>query len=138
MSSTGVSVPNIGTTRAAAKRLCRSRQPRHYLGKWDSTASKERYAAFVAELAACPSVWPSAPLTTPAQITVVELAAAYLDFAARATTGRVAGSPSQVHIVSQALRQLRNSTATTRPPTSARWPPASSAADRPGVGPQAD
>jgi len=53
---------------------------RHYLGKWNTQASKERYAAFVAELAISPAavVVPSAK--APA-ITVVELVAAYLDFA---------------------------------------------------------
>ena len=56
---------------------------RHYLGKWNTQASKERYAAFVAELAVRPTVVVAqkAANTRPPAITVVELAAAYLDFA---------------------------------------------------------
>jgi hypothetical protein len=54
---------------------------RHYLGKWNTQASKERYAAFVAELAVSPAPTMVLRLATPAQFTVVELVDAYLDFA---------------------------------------------------------
>ena len=54
---------------------------RYYLGKWNTQASKERYAAFVAELAVSPAPTMVLPLATPAQFTVVELVDAYLDFA---------------------------------------------------------
>ena len=57
---------------------------RFYLGKHNSPASKEAYARFVAELAATPVSVPIAPSKAlEAQLTVVELAAAYLDFAKR-------------------------------------------------------
>ena len=79
MSSTTVSVPKYRHHRGSGQAFVQIKGQRHYLGKWNSQASKERYAAFVAELAVCPT-W--LPLTTPASaITVVELAAAYLDFA---------------------------------------------------------
>jgi len=55
---------------------------RFYLGKHNSPASKEAYARFVAEIAAKPVSVPVAPTkASEVQITVVELAAAYLDFA---------------------------------------------------------
>ena len=66
MSSTGVSVPKYRHHKGSGQAFVQIKGRRHYLGKWDSTASKERYAAFVAELAACPSVSPVQPLTTPA------------------------------------------------------------------------
>jgi hypothetical protein len=50
---------------------------RHYLGKWDSPKSKERYAAFIAELAVQPVCVPvpSSPAT------VLELIGPYWTFA---------------------------------------------------------
>ena len=55
---------------------------RFYLGKHNSPASKEAYARFVAEIAAKPVSVPIAPTkASDVQVTVVELAAAYLDFA---------------------------------------------------------
>jgi len=55
---------------------------RFYLGKHNTPASKEAYARFVAEIAAKPISVPIAPVKgSELQVTVVELAAAYLDFA---------------------------------------------------------
>jgi hypothetical protein len=55
---------------------------RHYLGKWNTQASKERYARFVAELAVSSAASNALPSATPvSQFTVVELVADYLDYA---------------------------------------------------------
>ena len=55
---------------------------RHYLGKWNTQASKERYARFVAELAISSAASEALPAATPvSQLTVVELVADYLDYA---------------------------------------------------------
>jgi len=51
---------------------------RHYLGKWNTQKSKERYAAFIAELAVMPTALPM--LKVESQITITELAAAYWEF----------------------------------------------------------
>ena len=55
---------------------------RYYLGKFGSPKSRERYARFIAELAAAPSA--RTPAVLPAaqpDLTIVELCAAYWDFA---------------------------------------------------------
>lgn len=78
MSSKTVSVPRYRHHKGSGQAFVQVNGRRHYLGKWDTPQSKERYAAYVAELAVCPT---PLPLTTPASaITVIELAA-YLDFA---------------------------------------------------------
>jgi hypothetical protein len=76
-----VSVPKYRHHKGTAQAFVQVSGRRYYLGKWNSPRSKERYAAFVAQLAVSPASAPSLPLTTPAQLTIVELAAAYLDFA---------------------------------------------------------
>jgi integrase len=82
MSSTTVSVPKYRHHKGTGQAFVQVNGRRHYLGKWDSPKSQERYAAFVAELAIRPAIPAPLPLTTPASaITVVELAAAYVDFA---------------------------------------------------------
>lgn len=82
MSATTVSVPKYRHHKGSGQAFIQVNGRRHYLGKWDSPKSKERYAAFVAELAVCSTAATSLPHTAPvSQITVVELAAAYLDFA---------------------------------------------------------
>jgi hypothetical protein len=78
MSSKTVSVPRYRHHKGSGQAFVQVNGRRHYLGKWDTPQSKERCAAYVAELAVCPT---PLPLATPASaITVIELAA-YLDFA---------------------------------------------------------
>jgi integrase len=84
MSTVTVSVlPKYRHHKGTGQAFAQIKGRRHYLGKWNTQASKERYAAFVAELAVSPDVvvaQKAANSRLPA-ITVVELAAAYLDFA---------------------------------------------------------
>jgi hypothetical protein len=54
---------------------------RHYLGVWGTPKSKERYARFVAELAANPVPTPPPAHSDDESITIVELCAAFHDFA---------------------------------------------------------
>jgi hypothetical protein len=82
MSSTSVSVPTYRHHKGSGQAFGQVQGRRHYLGKWDLPQSKEHYSRFVAEMTV--SLMPAAvlPLTTPvSEITVVELAAASLDFA---------------------------------------------------------
>ena len=82
MSATTVSVPKYRRHKGSGQAFVQVNGRRHYLGKWDSPKSKEAYARFVAELAVSPAATKAVPLTTPAsQFTVVELVAAYLDYA---------------------------------------------------------
>lgn len=82
MSSTTVSVPKYRHHKGSGQAFVQVKGRRHYLGKWDFPESKERYSRFVAELAVSPARTETLPSTTPAsQFTVVELCAAYLDFA---------------------------------------------------------
>jgi hypothetical protein len=53
MSSTTVSVPKYRHHKGGGQAFVQVNGRRHYLGKWDSPKSKERYAPFVAELALC-------------------------------------------------------------------------------------
>ena len=54
---------------------------RHYLGRYNTPESKEKYARFIAELASSPAPSASSANTTATDgATVVELAAWYLDF----------------------------------------------------------
>lgn len=77
------SVPKYRRHRASNRAFVQVKGRRKYLGKWDSPASKEAYSRFVAELAASPAAVDRLTPLTPAapQLTVVELAAAYLGFA---------------------------------------------------------
>jgi len=79
MSST-ISVPKYRHHKGTGQAFVQVKGRRHYLGKWSTPQSKERYAAFVVELAASPSKSLPAP-TIPLSLTVVELCAACLDFA---------------------------------------------------------
>jgi hypothetical protein len=106
MSSNTVSVPKYRHHKGTGQAFVQVQGRRHYLGKWDSPRSKERYAAFVAELAVCPTAATLLPPPSPVSpITVVELCAAYLDFAEvyYVKNGRLT---SQVHIIRQAVRTL--------------------------------
>jgi hypothetical protein len=81
MSTVTVSaLPKYRHHKGTGQALVQIKGHRHYLGKWNTQASKERYAAFVAELAVSPAVV-VVPSAKAAAITVVELVAAYLDFA---------------------------------------------------------
>ena len=81
MSSTTVSVPKYRYHKGTGQAFVQVKGRRHYLGKWDSPKSKEAYARFVAELAVRPvDSPPTLPITT-SELIVVELCAAYLDFA---------------------------------------------------------
>ena len=138
MSSTTVSVPKYRHHKGSGQAFVQVNGRRHYLGKWDSPESKERYAAFVAELAVCPTAATPLPLTTPAsQITVVELCAAYLDFA----EGYYRKNGQPTRSLDNIKRAIRAGHRTVRPrtgrrlrpalpawPSSRRWPTAGSPA----------
>jgi integrase len=82
MSQTAVSVPKYRRHKGSGQAFVQVQGRRHYIGRWGSPASKERYARFVAELAVKPAAAvPTTPTTPAPEITVVELCAAYLDFA---------------------------------------------------------
>ncbi len=108
MSATTVSVPKYRHHKGSSQAFVQVQGRRHYLGKWDSPQSKERYARFVAELAVSPVPTPL-PLTTPeVQLTVVELCAAYADFAAGyyRKDGRPSGHLPQVKSSLKLIRDL--------------------------------
>ena len=82
MASTTVSVPKYRRHKGSGQAFVQIKSRRHYLCKWDSPKSKERYSAFVAELAVKPAPeLPTTPATFASELTVVELCAVYLDFA---------------------------------------------------------
>lgn len=77
MSSKTVSVPKCRHHRGSGQAFVQIKGRRHYLGKWDTPESKERYSRFVAELAA------NAVLAVPPAtegLAVVEVADAYWRF----------------------------------------------------------
>src|SRR5664279_3990697 len=81
MSSTKtVSIPRYRCHKGTGQAIVQVNGHRHYLGKWNTQASKERYAAFVAKLAVTPAMVIIPNAKSPA-ITVVELVAAYPDYA---------------------------------------------------------
>jgi integrase len=107
MSSTTVSIPKYRHHKGSGQAFLQIKGHRHYLGLWDSPKSKEAYARFIAELAVNPiATPPTTPLTLRPEFTVVEIVAAYLDYADGyyRQNGR---RTSQVHIVRQAMRPLR-------------------------------
>jgi hypothetical protein len=79
MSSKIVSVQKYRRHKGSSQAFVQVQGRRHYLGKWDSPESKQRYARSIAELAATPAALQ--PVIPASELTVVELAAAYLDFA---------------------------------------------------------
>jgi hypothetical protein len=81
MATTFVSVPKYRHHKGSGQAFVQVRGKRHYLGPYSSPKSKERYSRFVAELAAQRTTTPIVTPTDRAGLTVVELAAAYLDFA---------------------------------------------------------
>jgi integrase len=80
MSVVSVSIPKYCRHNASGRAYVKIHGKRHYLGRYGTPESKERYARFVSELAVNPVVTPT-PSARPVAITVVELAAAYQDFA---------------------------------------------------------
>jgi hypothetical protein len=100
MSATLVSVPKYRHHKGSGQAFVQVHGHRHYLGKWDSPQSKERYARFVAELAVSPTPQPT---TTPvAELTVVEVADAYWRFAQqyyRKKDGSPSGWLAHIHLV---------------------------------------
>jgi hypothetical protein len=83
MSSTTVSVREYRHHKGSGQAFVQVNGHRHYLGKWDSPKSKERYAAFVAELAVRPVNLTPLVTSANARITVTELCVAYWEFAQR-------------------------------------------------------
>ncbi len=81
MSGVSSSIPKYRHHKGSGQAFVQIKGKRHYLGSFGSPKSKEAYSRFVAELAVNPVTSPCPAATTPAAITVVELAAAYLDFA---------------------------------------------------------
>ena len=80
MSVVSSSVPKYRHHKGSGQAFVQVKGKRHYLGSYGSPKSKEAYSRFIAELAVNPVAAPS--LTAqPVDITVVELAAAYQDFA---------------------------------------------------------
>jgi len=81
MTIKNVSVPKYRLHKGSNQAFVQIKGKRHYLGVWGTPKSKERYARFVAELAANPL--PTLPSThsDDESITVVELYAAFHDFA---------------------------------------------------------
>jgi hypothetical protein len=65
MPSSCVAVPKYRHQKGSGQAFVQANSRRHYLGKWDSPKSKERYAAFVAELAVTPTPTAILPPTTP-------------------------------------------------------------------------
>ena len=63
MASNTISVPKYRHHKGTGQAFVQVHGKRHYLGKWDSPKSKERYAAFVAELAVKPAF--TTPITPP-------------------------------------------------------------------------
>jgi hypothetical protein len=71
MSSKTVCVPEHRHHKGSGQAFVQIKGQRYYLGKWNTSASKERYAAFIAELAVSPIPCPL-PLATPVpQLTVL-------------------------------------------------------------------
>jgi hypothetical protein len=59
MSATTVStLPKYRHHKGTGQAIVQVNGRRHYLGKWNTQASKERYAAFIAELAVRPAALP--------------------------------------------------------------------------------
>ena len=105
MSATTVSaVPKYRHHKGTGQAFIQVKGRRHYLGKWNTPRSKERYAAFVAELVVNPVC---TPVRQSALTTVVELIEAYWTFAVGYYTK--GGQPtSTLDGIRQSLRSLRH------------------------------
>ena len=111
MSSTTVSaVPKYRHHKGTGQAFVQIQGRRHYLGKWDSPKSKERYAAFVAELAVRPIAAilpPRSPAVPGEGITVMELCDAYWTFAQRyySKNGKPSGWLNHIRLMLRKLRE---------------------------------
>ena len=103
MASTSISVPKYRRHKGSGQAFVQVKGRRHYLGKWDSPESKQRYARFVAELALSPKTPAPLPPSSPiSELTVVELADAYWQFAEgyyRKKDGTPSGWLAHIHLV---------------------------------------
>ncbi|MGD0901089.1 MAG: site-specific integrase [Thermoguttaceae bacterium] len=93
MASTAVSVPKYRRHKGTGQAFVQVRGKRHYLGRYGTPNSKERYARFVAELSSRPAISPVVTAADQATITVVEVADAYHEFA-KGYYRRKDGTPS--------------------------------------------
>jgi integrase len=105
MSAATFSVPKYRHHKGSGQAFVQVKGKRHYLGSYGSPKSKEAYSRFVAELAVSPAVAVPVPVAHVATLTVVELAAAYLDYAESyyVKNGRMT---SQVNCVKLATRKM--------------------------------
>ncbi len=107
MSITTVSaVPKYRHHKGTDQAFIQIKGRRHYLGKWNSQKSKERYAAFIAELAVRPTALPA--LKTESQITITELAAAYWEFvqAYYVKNGKPSGWQDHIRLMLRKVREI--------------------------------
>ena len=81
MASTLVSVPKYRRHKGSGQAFVQVHGKRHYLGRYGTPKSKERYARFVAELSAQRTTTPVVTATDRGALTVVEVADAYWQFA---------------------------------------------------------
>jgi integrase len=80
--TTGFSIPKYRRHKASGQAFVQVKGCRQYLGKYGTPKSKELYARVIAELAVRPAaVLPATLAAKPTDLTIVELAAAHLDFA---------------------------------------------------------
>ena len=80
--TTGFSIPKYRCHKGSGQAFVQIKGQRQYLGKYGTPQSKELYARAVAELAVRPAAVSSqTPAAKPTDLTIVELAAVYLDFA---------------------------------------------------------
>lgn len=116
-SKTASVVPKYRHHKGSGQAFVQVNGHRHYLSKWNTQASKERYAAFVAELAVnpvCAAVRPTSVLS------VVELIEAYWVLRGP-TIPRGASRQAPLKVFGDPYVLFVNYTAPPRPTTSARW-----------------
>ena len=97
-----ISIPRYCRHKASGRAYVKVQGQRHYLGRYNTPDSKQRYARFVAELAASP-VAPAVVVPTASNgLTVVELADAYWTFCLgyyRKKDGTPSGWLDHIHLV---------------------------------------
>jgi hypothetical protein len=83
MTANSGSLPKYCRHKASGQAYVWVNKKRHYLGVFGTTTSKEVYSRIIAELSANSSSLPSPSgcSSTPEKLTVVEVCAAYLDYA---------------------------------------------------------
>jgi integrase len=103
MPSVSFFVPKYCHHKASNRAYVKIKGQRYYLGSYGSPDSKERYARFVAELAASPLLQPAvASAQSVAGLTVVELADAYHEYCKgyyRKKDGKPSGWLYHIHLV---------------------------------------